>query len=270
MAPATSSTGKVLQFPATSVQAHYYALPAGDAGVKRAVSWMGKLAAGKDGALSPQVRQFALQIVHGLPARDDYSQASAVFNWVKQNIEFRGEADETLQSPIVTLNFGAGDCDDHGTLVAALLGSLGIRARFQTVATDPTAPQTFTHVYTQAWMRQQKQWLALDTTVGESYPGWAPRGITRIATWNTMPGLKTLGDSNRAPAPVPTAVQIAQALSPIASDVIREVRNKPGIGVQYGSQQAFLDINGLTARDLIVGGSIALGLYALFSDRRRA
>src|SRR5579871_4960062 len=121
-------------------------LPAGDAGTAKTIAWMRNFAGGSEGARNPWVRKVALDIVRGLDPRDYHGQIRNVFFWVKQNIEFRGEYRETVQTPLVTLSMKAGDCDDHVTLMAALLMSLGHRVRPVTVSTDQFQGQ-FTHVF---------------------------------------------------------------------------------------------------------------------------
>jgi len=154
-------------------------------------------AIGREGALSADVRVWALDATKDARDRDDYMQAEAIFRAVKRNIRFRGEYSETVQTPLVTLQVRAGDCDDHATLIAALLRSIGIPARFKTISTDPLNPDTFTHVYALAGLRRGNkivQWLPLDTTVPWSSPGWeAPRALRARIWGGGLSGL-ALGD----------------------------------------------------------------------------
>src|SRR5579883_1426692 len=82
----------------------------------------------------------AMLAVQNIPSRDQAGEIQAVLDWVKQNIKFRGELGETVQTPLVTLQLRGGDCDCMSTLTAALLMALGYKVRFKTVAADPTAP----------------------------------------------------------------------------------------------------------------------------------
>jgi len=54
--------------------------------------------------------------------------AVAIGRWVQQNITYVNEGVETFQSPVRTLTWRRGDCDDFATLEAALLESIGIPA----------------------------------------------------------------------------------------------------------------------------------------------
>lgn len=66
-------------------------------------------------------------------------------------------------------------------LLAALLRSLGHKVRFNTVST--VADGEFTHVFPEVFDRNSGEWMALDTTVRRSYPGWRPSKVTRERDW---------------------------------------------------------------------------------------
>jgi hypothetical protein len=177
----------VVQFPSsTPVEMRRYPLQDGDPGIARTVKLMRGLVNGSEGAIHPAVRQAAIQIVRGLDSKDKQGQISAVFDWVKHNIDFRGEYKELLQSPVITLQLQAGDCDDHSMLSSALLKSLGFNTRYQTVAADAEDPNQFTHVYCEVLDPTTQQWVPLDTTVKKSYPGWSPETVYRQKAWQPM------------------------------------------------------------------------------------
>lgn len=169
-------------------------LPDGDRGIAVTIGFMRQAALW--GQADPQVRQLALEIVAGVPNRDTAGEINAIYQWVKSNIAFRGELDETVQTPEVTIKFGAGDCDDHAVLVAALLGAIGYQWQFKTVGIY--GQSDFTHVYTEIYdgdgqfvtQYDPSNWVALDTTVDEASPGWEPAGISRSATWSEMRGFR--------------------------------------------------------------------------------
>lgn len=195
----------------------YLGLPPGDAGVKLTIAQMENLALGKEGALNPEVRVSALNATKYAADRDDLAQATALYDSVKESIRFRGEYSETVQTPLVTLQVRAGDCDDHATLIAALLRSIGIPARFKTVATDPTDPKKeFSHVYALAGIRKGNrivQWLPMDTTVPYASAGWEVPKVTRAKVWGGLSGLgvTTPGDGDTPPT---------VTLSPKATDAV--------------------------------------------------
>ncbi|MGH9501650.1 MAG: transglutaminase-like domain-containing protein [Terriglobales bacterium] len=157
----------------------------GDNAILATIRAMQTLVYGRGGVKSPAVRIAALDAVKGVERGQ--REVDSVFHWVKDNIEFRGEHAETLQEPRVTLQLGAGDCDDHSMLVAALLASLGYRVRFRTIATSQASDE-FSHVFVEVQDKQTRQWIPLDTTVGKSFPGWAPEDITRDQSYRVLGG----------------------------------------------------------------------------------
>ncbi len=166
-------------------------IPGGDMGVSATVAMMKNLIHSPQGIKSFRVRQFTLEAVRGVDR--GMTEVDAVFHTIKDNIEFRGEYGETLQSPEATINLGAGDCDDQATLAATMLQSLGYETRFKTIATHDS-PQDLSHVYVEVKDKQSGAWMPLDPTVAESYPGWEPDGIARSETYGTMaPGDGSLG-----------------------------------------------------------------------------
>ena len=69
--------------------------------------------------------------------------------------------------------YAAGDCDDHGALICALLGSLGFLVGLRAWGREKGE---FTHVYAVVAMPKisPTELVGLDTTVEESEPGWEP------------------------------------------------------------------------------------------------
>lgn len=158
-------------------------IPDGDAGVEQTIRWMQALVHGSGGVKSPEVRRAALEAARG--TERGMHEIDAVFAWVKNNIEFRGEYGETLQEPRWTLEFRAGDCDDQSMLAAAMLNSLGYLTRFRTVALN-SSPGELSHVYVEVRDRQSGQWIPLDPTVARSWPGWQPEDVARAVTYAPM------------------------------------------------------------------------------------
>lgn len=121
------------------------------------------------------VRQLALAVIQSVPGHKNFGgMAAALCEWVKQNIQYvRDVRDvETLQTPVKTLEFRAGDCDDQATLLAALLESVGFRARFVAIKLNPLGP--FEHVYTE--VNLGTRWWPLETT--EPWrPGTGPPNV---------------------------------------------------------------------------------------------
>lgn len=78
--------------------------------------------------MTPFARALALQIIRDASVKDHAraEQAIAIAEWVKNNIRYVNELPETFQTPPKTVELGAGDCDDHTTLIGSLCENLGI------------------------------------------------------------------------------------------------------------------------------------------------
>lgn len=129
------------------------------------------------GVQDPRMRKLALQITRHCPERDGLCEAKAVYDYVKANVRYAGdvapirwqdgkvEGIDVFQSPQRTLEFGAGDCDDHTKAVAVLLAHNGITPRLRVVKTKG-APD-WEHIYGGALLPKGtgNKFVSLDTTL---------------------------------------------------------------------------------------------------------
>jgi transglutaminase-like putative cysteine protease len=114
-----------------------------------------------------------------------------IFRWVKSHVRFREDADaaaglrgfnpadtEVLIRPVdlVRMPRPSGDCDDFSMLTAALLRAVGIPAAFVTIAADPSAPDTYSHVYVMAGR------TPVDSSHGPA-PGWSAPAAGKSRRW---------------------------------------------------------------------------------------
>lgn len=155
----------------------YSEIPAGAAGTEATIAAMQQLA--KQGSVHPEVIDLARQIVKHVPSKDYKGEAKALFKWVKRFVKYRMDPRtmETVQHPYETaLVQGAGDCDDHATLLVALALALGHGGSFRTVKADPDRPDEYSHVYAVIGIREgaSATWYPADTTVASSSFGWEP------------------------------------------------------------------------------------------------
>jgi hypothetical protein len=239
----------------------------GDRGIAQTIRYMYGAVMGNEGVASAEIRRQALTIVQRVPSRDQQGEIAAVLQWVKTNIAFRGEYAETVQTPLVTLQLRAGDCDDQSTLMAALLGSLGYKTRFKTVAADPSAPYAFSHVYIEVFHRKSGQWISLDSTVQQSYPGWQAPRIFRSKAWRTMgeppaTDAKTDADAKKAAAAARTQA-IFNLLQPISDAVSSRIQYggsppRPNLKVDLNTRS--VTEGGISPTWVIAGGAVTLGL----------
>lgn len=167
----------LLSGPLPSSPAWAGTIAPGHPGTAETVAIMARLALGEYGARHPAVRDQAARIVAGLPARDQRAEAAAVLAWVRGRLRYLRDpvGQEHLTAPAALLAAAApqGDCDDHATLAAALLGALGIPTRFRTLGELPGA---FSHVYLAALV--DGEWVPLDPITDKPL-GWEAPALLR-------------------------------------------------------------------------------------------
>jgi transglutaminase-like putative cysteine protease len=123
------------------------------------------------------VREQAISIVHGagVDERDWAGEVSALQTWVRDNIRFQRDPEdfELVQTPEKTLEYGAGDCDDKATLLAALLKAQGHPAQFIAIGFDG---ETYSHVLVRTKIGEV--WTPAETILSNVSVGWWPDGVT--------------------------------------------------------------------------------------------
>jgi transglutaminase-like putative cysteine protease len=145
-------------------------IPLGVEGIKATMRLMRGMV--QKGKLDPGVRALAKELTDGC-AQGDYScQVECLHAFVRDRIRYVGDIEgvETLQTPRATLEQASGDCDDKGTLLAALLGSINHKTRFVAGAYHEQG------VYEHVWLETLigSTWYPLETT--RPVPaGWDPR-----------------------------------------------------------------------------------------------
>lgn len=143
-----------------SVQVKLEGIPAGEPGTDATLRTIGRLV--KAALRDPRIRHLALDILRQRNADSiqPLSSIRAIYNWIKANIRYVLDPInvETVQAPEVTLELGAGDCDDHAALLAALCMSVGIPVRFVVLGSSPS---TFEHIYPEA--QANGKWVPADT-----------------------------------------------------------------------------------------------------------
>ena len=135
----------------------------------------------RDGARDYDLVKLARSIaLPAAPDRDQVGQAAALLGWVSDSVcyVFDPQGVELVQEPRLTWQQLAGDCDDMATLLAALLGALGIDAGFRAVATE--VPGQFDHVYALAGVNGK--WMPADATVRGAGLGWQPPHVSSLST----------------------------------------------------------------------------------------
>lgn len=109
---------------------------------------------------NPMIRKLALLITKNINKK--YNQARAIYNYILKKVKYKSDIIdvETIQSPLITLKYGGGDCDDLSLLAASLLESIGIKTVYVITSYDDLH---YTHIYLYFYLNDKK--LPFDLTI---------------------------------------------------------------------------------------------------------
>jgi transglutaminase-like putative cysteine protease len=127
------------------------------------------------------IRELALNLTRDLQQKDYASEVEKIHNFVRDKVRYVQDISnvETIQTPIKTLQYGAGDCDDKSMLVAALLESINHPTRFVAMGFNG---EPHCHVYVET--KLGTKWIGVETTEPVGL-GWTPPNQTsRMVIYN--------------------------------------------------------------------------------------
>ncbi len=105
-----------------------------------------------------------------VPERDPAALARAIQLYAQQHIKFFRERPERFVSPMRTIQWGFGDCDDKTIVIATVLRSFRIPVRLAFIRFAKQGGGTVSHVYPE--VRINDRWVALESVhpweMGES------------------------------------------------------------------------------------------------------
>lgn len=161
------------------------AMPGGDRGTEFTVAKIRELV--HQGMTDQLINRQAMAIVHaaGIQPFDFVGEIRSIFDWVRRNIRFFKDIDgvETLRTAREILTIRGGDCDDiNAVLLPSLLLTIGHGVRLVTISSDPSAPDTFSHIYCEVEI--QNQWVPLDAARRDPSFGKGPHSYFRKRLWS--------------------------------------------------------------------------------------
>jgi Transglutaminase-like superfamily len=166
-------------------------LLSGDTGIAQTIALMQQLI--DQGVKDPYVNRFAIEALQQFNAAhfNPLDEARVLYEIVRPGgyggYRFvpdpvgPGGAKETLRSAKTFLEVGGGDCDDFTVAILSIMGTIGIPGRIITVASDPTAPDEFSHVYPE--IQIDGQWIPADAARPGAKFGLAPQRVFRKKVW---------------------------------------------------------------------------------------
>lgn len=148
-------------------------------GAKQTVGVMTKAALDDRGHF--ETRQLAESICQGLDSKDYTSEYLALYHFLLQNTRYMRDPRrvELVRAPwIVSKMLLSGhrpslDCDDLGTMLAAMVMSVGGKAAYVTVAFDDQfydGQRQYSHVFVRALEPRSGNWIVLDPVAAEKTP----------------------------------------------------------------------------------------------------
>lgn len=158
----------------TSQNSQLAEIPSGAAGARQTLRLMSALVRRYKTDLT--IRNLAGSLTNSLLQKDFNGEIRLLHAYVRDSIRYLKDIHgvETIQTPLVTLQNGFGDCDDKSTLLATLLESIGHPTRFWAIGTR--SPDQFQHVLVETRAGDKKSWIPLETTEPVA-PGWKPKRI---------------------------------------------------------------------------------------------
>jgi hypothetical protein len=164
-------------------------LSEGQAGTAETVQQMCRLI--EESSRDPEINGLAIRIVRAarVPEFDFDGERRAIYQWIRRSIRFFAdiEGKETLRTARRTVEQGGGDCDCQTILALSLLKTIGHRTRIVTIATNPAAPDLYSHVFGEV-RDERGRWTPLDTARKKGGYGAGPRAWYMRRHWDTEDG----------------------------------------------------------------------------------
>lgn len=113
-------------------------------------------------AIHPRIRALVAELLRNCKEKDYDCYIDRITSFVKENIKYVNDPPraEVFQSPLRTLEWGLGDCDDFAVLTASLLLSAGLNAR----PVIRRVNDRWGHVVVEVFHPEKRKWLEIDTT----------------------------------------------------------------------------------------------------------
>lgn len=136
----------------------------------------------------PDVRRIAEDVTAG--ARTDRERAERLHGFVKSHVAFVKEKRETFSPTLRTLEIGMGDCDDSARALMALLRSLDMPSRLETL---PSRASGIPPLHVAAQVKLGNGWEWLETSV-DARAGEHPLRAAKRLGIKARPELGELGE----------------------------------------------------------------------------
>ena len=132
----------------------------------------------EEGRISPRIRQLVGRLVRDCPERDQECELRAIHDYIAAQTRFLDDIRdlELFQQPEITLEFGAGDCDDLSILAASMLESAGFKTQLVAVGHED-----YEHVFVRTQSpkppAKPEQTVAFDLSLPDKEFGFDPATV---------------------------------------------------------------------------------------------
>jgi len=133
-------------------------------------------------------RETAENILQYQPEKNWSAEIYAIFRYVLRNMKYMRDMAgvEMVKTPAVHLadiygprGMAFGDCDDHVTLLGALLYNAGYENIRLVIMRSIGVNDGYNHIYLQVMIPDTREWLSLDATEKDQPGGWEPQSVDR-------------------------------------------------------------------------------------------
>lgn len=199
--------------------------------------------------------KYAEKIARYFQGTNVANTCSKIFNWIKNNVEYRIEPAhlQTTKSIQRLIADGYGDCKHYSGLFAAILSNLGIKHHYRFVSY--TGSKIPTHVYVVAYDEKGRQ-IICDAVLPEFN---TEKEYTNKIDKNMLMHLSGIGASGKGRAALKKVVQapkkavqaVAKKVTPAAQKVAKAVKKIPQGAAKYSMlapRNAFLSLVALNVR----------------------
>lgn len=154
-------------------------IPSGEAGTIVTLKCMARFV--REYKKNPTINLLALDLTRGLRSYDNAGEVRALQRFVRDKIRYVMDPDgvEAVRSPLVTLEYEAGDCDDKSVLMCALAATIGYPVCFLAIGFDG---ESYSHVL--AAVKLGTRCVPCETIMPGADIGWFPPAANPVLPWN--------------------------------------------------------------------------------------
>ena len=149
----------------------------------------------KDYTKDLKLRFLVAKLIEPCPSKAYECYIKRIVSFIRQNVKYVNDPPklETIQSPIRTLEYGIGDCDDHTILAGTLLRIAGFPVKI--ALGDINGDGKYEHVFIKVLIPNKGKWITVDTTSKNPFKP-KPYPVKEIPLYDEPSTLEKLEEMN--------------------------------------------------------------------------